>query len=381
MKTIMPHLLRNPVVLDVETTIRQNGNPFNPFNQLVTIQLKCGNSPPIILTKENFTDAVAILDAASVVIGFNLKFDLHWIQRVLGWTATCVWDCQLAEFIFSRQTWKYPSLNGALDKYGFEKKLDKVAEYWEQGIDTTEIPLDILKEYGAEDVELTYKVFLEQIEQFDLSGNFKLFRVHCNDLLVLQEMEYNGILYDVSSSLAQAEALDEKVRQLDQSLYPFTNGCPVNWDSPAQKKVVLYGGVIKQEMRIPIGVYKTGAKIGQVRMKVHTIEHKFDRLVTPLKKGKEENLSVEEDVLLSLKPNKIAKMLITLLLERVKLMKLNSTYLRGFPKRIADNEWQNNYIYSALNQCLVVTGRLSSAKPNTQNLPKECKIFCISRYD
>ena len=43
-------------------------------------------------------------------------------------------------------------------------------------------------------------------------------------------------------------------------------------------------------------------------------------------------------------------------------------------------DWPNDTLFSNLNQCTAVTGRLSSTKPNQQNFPPEAKTFCISRY-
>ena len=59
--SILNLLLKNPVVVDVETSTANKGNPFNPHNVLVTVQIKQGDSPPIILTKENFNEALGIL--------------------------------------------------------------------------------------------------------------------------------------------------------------------------------------------------------------------------------------------------------------------------------------------------------------------------------
>lgn len=379
-------LLQNPVVVDVETTVTNKGNAFTKQNKLVTIQLKQRNSPPIILTKENFSDAIPILSSASVVIGSNLKFDLHWLQRELDYKASCVWCCQLAEFIFSKQTWKYPDLATMCVNYGAQPKIDVVkTEYWDKGIDTTEIPFDILAEYGAGDVESTMQVFEKQVERFKTTQQhqFKLFRVHCNDLLVLQEMEYNGIKYDVDKSLEQADTLVKQVNHLEEKLYAFTGGVPINFDSRDHVSVLLYGGKIVEETRVPIGVYKTGAKVGQPRYSIVPKEYKLEPIVVPLKGSelkKAGYYSTEESTLLSLKPNATAKKVITWLLERSKLMKLKSTYLEGLPKVINTYEWEDNLLHSNLNNCLAVTGRLSSSKPNQQNLPKEAKRHCITRY-
>ena len=88
------------------------------------------------------------LDEADLIIGFNIKFDIHWLRRA-GITIDLlrhrVWDCQLAEFILEAQSTPYPSLNNTCAKYNVPLKLDVVKlEYWDKGINTDEIPRDIL---------------------------------------------------------------------------------------------------------------------------------------------------------------------------------------------------------------------------------------------
>lgn len=378
-------MLKNPVVVDVETTTTNKGNPHTAKNKCVTIQVKEGAGAVKVFTSEDFVLALPILLRGSVIVGFNLKFDLAWLERVLGFKAKVVWDCQLAEFIFSNQTWKYPDLNRTLLNYGFEPKLDKVKEYWDQGIDTDQIPLDILKEYGAYDVEGTYNVFLKQVELFQTTrqNQLKLFRLHCNDLLVLQEMESNGILYDVPSSLALAQDLTKQVDKIESQLREFTNGIPINFDSRDHMSSFLYGGTIKEETRLPVGFYQTGAKVGQVRYKIIKKEYILPRLIEPPKGSelkKEGYFSTDEATLLVVKTNKVGKFIIGKVLERSKLCKLRSTYLEGLPNTIKEMDWLNTILYSNLNQCVATTGRLSSTKPNQQNFPPEAKTFCISRY-
>jgi DNA polymerase-1 len=384
---ILDKLLKNPVVLDVETTISAKGNPYNQGNKLVTIQLKQGNAEAIVMGADQFHDALPILESASCIIAFNAKFDISWVRRQLGFVPTVVWDCQLAEFLFSGQTQKYPSLQQACEKYGLKSKLDIVkTEYWEKGIDTTEIPFEVLAEYGAQDVNVTWQLFQKQVQLFsnEEQQKFKLFRLQCNDLLVLQEMENNGIVYDTEGSLRNADDLERQVQELERKLYEFTSGAPINFDSRDHVSVLLYGGTITEDVRVPVGVYKTGAKVGQPRYKIITNDHQLPRLVEPIKGSelkKEGFFSTDESTLLSVKANKTAKKLIEWLLSRSKIMKLKSTYLLGLPKTIDDMGWKYGMLHSNLNQCVASTGRLSSTKPNQQNLPKEAKKFCVSRYD
>lgn len=372
-------------VMDTETTTHLKGSPFSPKNKLCLVAI--GNLRQTIntYTEAEYQLAKESLEKADLWIGFNIKFDLHWIFREFGILPKAVWDCQYAEFLFSNQTWKYPSLNESCIKRGLPEKLDVVkTEFWEKGIDTPDIPENILREYAAQDIDSTYHLFQAQVKLFEEehASKFKLFRLHCNDLLVLREMEWNGILYDAGRSLQQADGVDAQVKLVESKLQAFTEA-PVNFDSRDQVSKFLYGGELVEEYRVPIGVYKTGAKTGLPRYKVMEKVYTLPRLVEPLKgseMAKEGIYSTEESTLLSLKANRTVKKIVGWILERAKLQKLNSTYLRGLVKTLQENDWLDNILHSSLNQCVAQTGRLSSTKPNQQNLPKEAKKFCISRY-
>ena len=69
------------------------------------------------------------VDNAALLIGFNIKFDIHWLRRAginIDLLRHTIWDCQLAEFILDCQSKPYPSLNGTCEKYGLPLKLDVV---------------------------------------------------------------------------------------------------------------------------------------------------------------------------------------------------------------------------------------------------------------
>ena len=379
-------LFAKVVTFDVETSTICKGSAFNEQNVLVMMQVKVGNTEPLIFTKENFNDALDLLRTASCVVGTNLKFDLHWLQREFGVKVNCVWDLQIAEFLFSQQKWKYPDLATMCENYGVTKKLDVVkTEYWDKGLCTLDVPYEILAEYGAGDVNSTYEVFLKQVELFEqkYATMFKLFRLQCNDLLVLQEMEHSGIVYDVQASLDESARLDKQLSHLEEKIYAYIGGVPLCLNSRDHISALLYGGTITEDTRVPIGVYKTGAKTGQTRFKIVEKAYELPRLVQPLKGSelkKEGYFGTDESTLLSLKPTASIKKLLTWLLERSKIMKLKATYLEGLPKLIEEQGWKNGILYPNYNQCMAQTGRLSSTRPNSQNLAPVAKSFCITRF-
>jgi len=155
------------LIYDVETTTSNKGNPFDATNKLVMSGFKLRDDIHTIQfdVKEQ---TQRFFDESTLIVGFNIKFDLHWSRRIgVDISKIVVWDCQIAEFLFNRQATRYPSLNAAAEKYGFDIKLDVVkTEYWDKGIDTDEIPKDILTEYLQGDLILTEQVFKKQVFLF-----------------------------------------------------------------------------------------------------------------------------------------------------------------------------------------------------------------------
>lgn len=167
----------NILTIDCETTTWNKGNPFDKRNKLVMSGFKFMTDSPMCLSHLE-GDSVELLaqfiqedyvNQADILVGFNIKFDIHWLMNI-GVTFNNVkqiWDCQIAEFMLESQNNKYPSLNEALDKYELPRKLDVVkTEYWDKGINTDEIPPDILREYLKGDLIGTEEVFKRQAKQF-----------------------------------------------------------------------------------------------------------------------------------------------------------------------------------------------------------------------
>lgn len=221
-----------------------------------------------------------------------------------------------------------------------------------------------------------------------MTNLYRLFRLQCQDLLVLQEMEYNGMLFAKEEALQRADELELETNQLIREFRELLSCEVVDITSGDHVSAVLYGGVVDEKLRIPNGVYKSGDKVGQIRYKIEHLEHKFDRLIYPLKgtetkkniQGLKETWEVNVDILKKLRCNGKVKHLISLILKYRKLHKLKNTYLRGWSKLIDENDWQDNYVHGNLNQITAITGRLASSKPNLQNADKETKKYLISRY-
>lgn len=380
------------LVIDVETTISNKGNPFDETNKLCYIGLL--NSTPhtinIEYDDEPYGDKLnkvqKEIDNSEILVGFNIKFDLHWIRKYrINFMDKRIWDCQLVHFILTGQQNPYPSLNSVAEYYALGSKLDVVAtEYWANKIDTPNIPKDILENYLEQDLNLTKQIYFKQLEELKQNPNLiKLISLHNQDLLVLQEMEFNGLLFNEEKSNELANQTKQEVNKLDEFLFQFHN-CPgFNPSSNDHLSAFLYGGVISLRRRVACGIFKTGSKSGQVKERWEEYQVEFPRLFTPLKGSelqKERFWSTDEATLKSLKGSWKAREAREILLFRSTLEKRLTTYYRGLTNLIKEMNWETNVLHGQLNQCVARTGRLSSSKPNLQNFDGEIKQLFGSRY-
>ena len=374
----------NVLTSDFETTTFSNGSPFDSRNKAVCLAMKQDARDTVCtfdLTKLNFS----VVSKDDLYVFFNAKYDLHWYRKlgvdIGSWKVYC---CQVAEFILSGQTQPYPSLEQTAQKYGLGHKIDAIKlDYWDKGINTDAIPQDILGDYCKQDVDLTYQIYLKQKEQFEANPKlYALLKLQMYDLLVLEEMEWNGLLYNEELCVERSKDIEKRLEELYSEFTKFHDGVPLNLNSGDQLSAFLYGGVVQEEVKEHIGFFKTGAKAGQPKYKNVTKEHILPRLVEPLKGTelkKEGYWKTDEATLRKLK-GKAATKFVGPLLEIAKLEKLNSTYYKGLPAKNKEGCWKEGYIYGQYNQCVAATGRLSSSKPNLQNFSGECLDIFVSRY-
>ena len=377
---------------DYETTTKEAnnfGHPFDCRNRPVLLSCYDGEQHiPFHYGQGTVVDPSAQFDDPNnLYVAFNAKFDMHWLRREHGIILPLgsVWCCQVAEMALTRQQFPMPSLNDALDRYGLERKYDVVKEeYWKKGIDTDLIPYEILLAYGNQDSRQTYKLAELQIEEAKERGMYNAIRMSCCDLVVLAEMEWNGMVYDVEKSNQLAVETAERIAIIDHSLRTLVGDDLgiVSFDSPFNISAVLFGGSVKYKKPY-VHVFKNGNS--KIR---HTEEVKeFPRLIEPPKEAKlpstDDYYSTSTVILGLLNRQKLTKFqrsLLDKLTERSKLEQLRGTYYTGIPKLFKKYNWKDGTIHHSLNQTVAITGRLSSSNPNLQNQSKESKQCFVSRF-
>ncbi len=375
---------------DLETTILNKGNAFDVRNEVCFVGL--GDKLWDIQYSEEpygqkLLEIQNDIDNCNLLLFINAKFDLHHLRNLgIKFNHKRIWDCQLVDFMLEAQTTPYPSMNGMAEKYGLQSKDDKIATYWEAGICTKGIPYDEISEYLRHDLKTTEEIYNIQKELVELKDKKfqRLLSLMNQDLLVLQDIEYNGFYFNEEACLERAKNSQKQIDELRMELNDYHNIEGFNSESGDHISALLYGGTITIPCKELIGVYKTGDRKGEDKYgwkdKCYTLSRLFNPLPrTELKK--DGYYATGEDVLKQLKSrDKSARRVIEIILTLAKLEKIVGTYYNGLPKLRETMNWKPNMLHGNLNQVTARTGRLSSTKPNLQNISGDMKEIFTSRY-
>lgn len=260
-------------VFDVETTIKNSfkrkANPFDEDNWVVYLGVQVQDCPSAVrrfASKEHTKGWFAQLlhDNPKMIVGFNIKFDiLHAIAKDeenlkawMKWVADggVVWDCQLAEYLLGGMLPELQmlSLDEVAPKYGGSTKVDEVKALWQAGVDTPDIPEDLITEYLHGDCENTTKIFLGQMKRARECGQVKHLLLNFGSLCYTIEAERNGMFVDKELGLQLADELLAERDELDARLneyLPKDLPFEFKWSSRHQLSPLIFGGHIKYESR------------------------------------------------------------------------------------------------------------------------------------
>lgn len=271
-------------VYDLETQIHKylhrKASPFCKDNYVVYAGWKCRGDKQCTWKhfKKNGKNYMPIAEDITLLVGFNLKFDLLWQWENPDLIAFLkrggkIWDCQYAEYLIHGQhrNKHYPNLNETAPKYGGTEKIDAVKVLWDQGIQTSDIDYDLIIEYlvgseeegrNAGDVGNTEKIFLGQIKKAKELNMMKALSSRMDGLLATTEMEWNGLKIDVEEAKKQYKELSEERTKLFDHLHTYVpkmpEGLTFNWGSRVHKSCLIFGGTVKYQKQDTYLDPKTG---------------------------------------------------------------------------------------------------------------------------
>lgn len=264
---------------DVETTttttFKRKANPFDPANWVVTHGWKKKGDAGV--SEYRFGKnrpgpgwLVPILDGIKLLVGFNIKFDLHHAMQDptnrLAWMKFVadggnVWDCQLAEYLLCGmdQRNQMLSLDEVAPRYGGNTKVDEVKLLWQAGVNTQDIEPELLTRYlcGGEDetgeyqkgdIENTESVFLGQLAKARAAGQVNSIMLNMGALLFTVEAEFNGMFVNKALGLEIAKELADQIAVLDRTLkdyLPKDLPFEFNWNSRFHKSALIFGGTVQ----------------------------------------------------------------------------------------------------------------------------------------
>ncbi len=192
----------------------------------------------------------------------------------------------------------------------------------------TEVPLETIANYSAEDADMTLRIYNLQLAKLRELEQLKL----CDEvefplISVLARMEYAGIALDVPYLADMSKDLERQIDNLIREIYKDA-GEQFNINSTQQ-----LGDVLFNKLKLPtIRKTKTG----------------FSTDVNVLEALKGQHPIIEK------------------MLDYRQLTKLKSTYVDALPSLINPKTAR---LHTSFNQTVALTGRLSSADPNLQNIP------------
>ena len=264
-------------------------------------------------------------------VGQNIKYDFIVLARYGIEIKGIVFDTMIASHLLNPGTRGHGLDRIAMNLFGHKMvSYEEVTGKGKDQIGFQEVPLDLASDYAAEDADLTfmaYTVLKEQLEDKGLTPLMETIEVPL--IRVLAKMEMAGIRVDTDLLGQMSLEFKEELKNLEQNIYELA-GEEFNINSSQQLGVILFE--------------KLGLKAGK-------------------KTRKKTGYSTDVQVLTELAgthemPEK--------LLRYRTLGKLKSTYVDALSSLVHPDTGR---IHTSFNQTITVTGRLSSSKPNLQNIP------------
>jgi DNA polymerase-1 len=264
-------------------------------------------------------------------VGQNIKYDMTMLKWYGFELKGNIYDTMLANYVIDPDGKR--SMDMLSMKYlGYQPVSIEtlIGKKGKGQLSMRQAPLEQVKEYAAEDADITLQLKRSFDPLLDTNDVKQVFEEVENPLVpVLLEMEFEGVGLDVEFLKEYSKELDLDIKKAEQNVYAHA-GVTFNIGSPKQ-----LGEVLFEVMKIDAGQKKT--KTGQ-----------FATGEEVLQKIRSKHQIVED------------------ILAYRELTKLKSTYVDALPDLINP---RTGRLHTSYNQAVAVTGRLSSNNPNLQNIP------------
>ena len=263
-------------------------------------------------------------------IGQNLKYDISMLAQYGISVKGPMFDTMLAHYLLEPEQRHNMDYLAEVYLNYLTIPIEDLIGKGRQQKTMREVPVEQVKEYAAEDADITLQLYEKLMPLLKENGVEKLFyEIEMPLVPVLSRMEANGVKIDTENLQQISEEFGKEIRKIEEQIYGAA-GTPFNIASPKQ-----LGEILFEKLKIDEKAKKT--KTGQY--------------------------ATGEDVLQKLSHK---HPIIQMILDYRSFTKLKSTYLDALPALV---NTKDGLIHTSYNQAVTATGRLSSNNPNLQNIP------------
>ena len=264
-------------------------------------------------------------------IGHNLKYDLKVLLKNQIMVEGPLFDTMIAHYLINPDM--RHNMNVLAETYLNYKPqsiIELIGKKGKNQISMREVDLVKQTEYSVEDADITFQLKHHFQRELSDANTISLYnKVELPLVKVLASMESEGINLDTQFLKELSKTLFSDIKILEKNIFEEA-GESFNLASPKQLGVILFDRLklVEKPKKTKTGQYSTAEDILSFLAKTHPI---------------------------------VAK-----IMEWRSLQKLQTTYVLSLPEEINPDTGR---IHTTYNQAVASTGRLSSNKPNLQNIP------------
>lgn len=336
-----------------------------------------------------------LTEANTTIIMHNGKFDYQVIKCTTGEELHIDWDTLIGARILNEN-----ELAGLKSQY--VTKIDPSIEKYDiehlfQGLPYAIFEPELFALYASTDAYMTYKLYIWQKEQFELSENKSLWFVFHNIEMpivkITAEMELHGVYIDKEYSESLSKYYHEEYNKLESEMYlelasyenkinqfklsTVANERPrVYWDKKEPPttnseqysidengKYYKLGKSKSQQLSNPVNL----SSPTQLAILLYDILGVEEGIAQKQKRGENKPLrGTGEDIIKAIQ-DKYGFKLCELILKNRELLKLINTYIDKIPQCVNEKDGR---VHTHFNSIGADTGRFSSSDPiNLQNIP------------
>ncbi|MBR1514270.1 MAG: DNA polymerase I [Bacteroidales bacterium] len=263
-------------------------------------------------------------------IGQNLKFDISMLAQYGIAVRGPMFDTMLAHYLLEPEQRHNMDYLAEVYLNYLTIPIEDLIGKGRQQKSMREVPVETVKEYAAEDADITLQLYEKLMPLLKENGVEQLFYdIEMPLVPVLARMEANGVKIDTHNLQQISEEFGGEIHKIEEQIYELA-GTPFNIASPKQLGEILFERlkIDEKAKKTKTGQYATGEEVLQKLAHKHPI--------------------------------------INQILDYRSFTKLKSTYLDALPALVNPKD---GLIHTSYNQAVTATGRLSSNNPNLQNIP------------